>query len=222
MEEAMDLKKALLLLQQQDKEILCIVSQEEKELLQKYSMATVKHESHLSCQHLEYMEQKIGGVKGIRLMVVPQAEGETTAEERGLIYAMLVRCRKVISCRDKLEDMLRHQEPEAWEGVKAEYETRVLDLFKQTWRQVASYPYIIVDNIKIYNTGESYIMRALHNHLAERTPGVKNPEDAAMIAMLKKMFEEISLALIKPEIIILGKNVEAPENLQGKIYRLDV
>lgn len=220
MEEVLELKAALQLLQQEDKAIMCVLSEEEKDTLLKYGMTTESYESHLSCQHLEFMEQKIGGKQPIRLFVVPQAAEETSAEERGLIYAMLVRCRKVISCRDKLDDMLRHQDVAAWEPVKAAYETRVLDLFKQTWRKVASYPYIIVDNIKVYNTGESYIMRALHQHLSERTPGQQNPGDKAMIAQLKQMFEEISIALIKPEIVVLGKNEKVPENIEAKIYRL--
>lgn len=221
MEEMLDLKQALKLLQQ-NSEIMCVVSEEEKNTLLKYSMNEAHYESHLSCQHLEYMEQKIGAKQPIRLFVVPQAKEETSVEERGLIYAMLVRCRKVISCRDKLEDMLRHQDEQAWEQAKAEYETRVLDLFKQTWRQVGSYPYIIVDDIKVYNKGEGYIMRALYQHLSERTPGIKNPGDAAMIALLKQMFEEISMSLISPQILLLGKNVEIPETVGTKVYRLDM
>lgn len=219
MEEVLDLKAALQLLQQ-EQAVMCLLSEAEKETLLKYAMTTDSYESHLSCQHLEFMEQKIGGKEPIRLFVVAQPAEETSAAERGLIYAMLVRCRKVISCRDKLEDMLCQQEPAVWPEVKAAYEKRVLDLFKQTWRQVASYPYIIVDNIKVYNTGESYIMRALHQHLSERTPGVKNPGDAAMIGQLKQMFEEISLSLIKPEILILGQKETAPAGTKAKIYRL--
>lgn len=220
MEELLDLKQALQLLAQEKGNIMCVVSEEEMQLLKDNSSVVDEVESHLSCQHLEYMEQKIAGKQAARLFVVAQPKEETSAEERGLIYAMLLRCRKVISCRDKLEDMLRHQDEKAWEMVKPVYETKVLDLFKKTWKQVDSYPYVIVDNIKVYNKGEGYIMKALYHHLSERTPGIKNDGDAAMIALLKQMFEEISLSLIKPDAIILGKGVELEQSVEAKLYRL--
>lgn len=222
MEELLDLKQALQLLAQENGKVMCIVSEEELQLLKDNSSVAEEVETHLSCQHLEYMGQKIAGKQAARLFVVAQPKEETSAEERGLIYAMLLRCRKVISCRDKLEDMLRHQDEKAWGMVKPVYETKVLDLFKKTWKQVDSYPYVIVDNIKVYNKGEGYIMKALYNHLSERTPGMKNEGDAAMIALLKQMFEEISLSLIKPDAIIFGKGVELEQSVETKLYRLTV
>lgn len=222
MEELLDLKQALQLLAQEKGKVMCIVSEEELQLLKENSSVADEVETHLSCQHLEYMGQKIAGKQVARLFVVAQPKEETSAEERGLIYAMLLRCRKVISCRDKLEDMLLHQDEKAWKMVKPIYETKVLDLFKKTWKQVDSYPYIIVDNIKVYNKGEGYIMKALYNHLSERTPGMKNEGDAAMIALLKQMFEEISLSLISPDAIILGKGVKLEQSVETKLYRLNV
>ena len=222
MEELLDLKQAQQVLAEEKGTVLCIVSQAEMEALQKCTVVSAEQEIHLSSQHLEYMEQKISGKLPARLFVVAQSKEETTAEERGLIYAMLLRCRKVISCRDKLEDMLYHQDEKAWAGVKEEYETKVLDLFKQTWRQVDSYPYVIVDNIKAYNKGEGYIMKALYHHLSERTPGMKNDGDAAMISLLKQMFEEISISLIKPDAIILGKGIKLEQCEDSKVYRLTI
>ena len=222
MEEMLDLDAAKLLLQEEKGEVLCILSLEEKLALEEAGALAANNENYLSTQHLSLMEQRLNGIAPVRLVVVPQPKELTTAAERGLIYAMLVRCRKVISCRDKLEDMLLWQAPEKWESAKAEYEDRVMALFKQTWRSHASYPYIIVDDIKAYNKGESYIMKALHQHLSERKPCTDNPGDAEMIAQLKLMFEEISLALLEPEIIILGQGIQAPAGLEGKIYRLNM
>ncbi|MDO4178530.1 MAG: hypothetical protein Q4D21_04990 [Phascolarctobacterium sp.] len=222
MEKLLDLKQALQLLTEEKGSVLCVVSDEEEKILRKYSAMSGKRTSYLSCQHLEYMEEKISGSLPIRLCVTTQGTQDVSIDEMGLIYAMLVRCRKVISCRDKLEDMLRHQDEIHWEAAKQKYEDRVMALFKKTWTQVDSYPYIIVDNIKAYNKGEGYIMKALYQQLSERTPGMKNDGDAAMIVLLQKMFEEISLSLIKPDVIILGKHtLEIPQN-DAKIFRLDI
>jgi len=222
MEELLDLKQALRILEQEKGVVLCIVSEAERVMLQKNNVDSLVGEKHLSCQHLEFMEKKISGNQPTCLCVDVESKEDVSAEERGLIYAMLVRCRKVISCRDKLEDMLRHQDENAWEEVKQLAEDRVMSLFKQTWKQVDSYPYVIVDNIKVYNKGEGYIMKALYQHLSERTPGIKNEGDAAMIALLKQMFEEISVSLIKPEAIILGKNAAEIQLDNAKVYRLNI
>ncbi len=222
MEDLLDLEEALALLTQKKNVILCMISEEERKMLQTHITVPLKKGSHLSCQHLTFMEQKIAGNAPICLCVDVDTNEGVSAEDRGLIYAMLVRCRKVISCRDKLEDMLKHQDENNWAKAKQVAERRVMDLFKQTWKQVDSYPYIIVDDIKAYNKGEGYIMKALHQHLSERTPDIKNDKDAAMISLLNQMFETISLSLIKPNIIILGKNASKIQIDHTKIYRLNI
>lgn len=220
MEELLDLEQARILFSPKKGVVLCVLSEEEREILQKSIGISLSGEKHLSCQHLEFMEQKIAGNPPALICV--GVEDEVSAEECGLIYAMLVRCRKVISCRDKLEDMLRHQDESSWEKVKELADKRVMDLFKQTWKQVDSYPYIIVDNIKAYNKGEGYIMKALYKHLSERTPGIKNDGDKAMITLLRQMFEEISLSLIKPNVIILGRNIPEIQIEETQVYRLNL
>ena len=68
-------------------------------------------DSSLSMQHLASAkfaaERMLGKAGRLQVMTVTREEPQATEAERALIYAMLVRCRKVISCRDKLEDMLK-------------------------------------------------------------------------------------------------------------------
>ena len=137
-------------------------------------------------------------------MTVTREEPQATEAERALIYAMLVRCRKVISCRDKLEDMLKFDDREGWNEYKAAYENKVLDIFKATWREKDVYPYNIIDNIKEYNKNESYILKQLYWHLAERTPGRINDGDARMINELRQMFSDISISLLAPDTVLVG------------------
>mgnify|MGYP003292896779 CR=1 FL=1 len=82
MEELLDLKQAQQVLAEEKGTVLCIVSQAEMEALQKCTVVSAEQESHLSSQHLEYMEQKISGKLPARLFVVAQSKEETSAEER--------------------------------------------------------------------------------------------------------------------------------------------
>lgn len=66
------------------------------------------------------------------------------------------------------------------------------------------YPYNIIDNIKEYNKNESYILKQLYWHLAERTPGRINDGDARMINELRKMFCDISISLLAPDAVLVG------------------
>ncbi len=151
------------------------------------------------------------------LVLTPQNK-EVTLAERALIYALLIRCRKVISCRDKLEDMLKYDDREGWSQAKSAYETKVLDLYKATWRNKAIYPYNIVDNIKEYNKEESYILKQLYTHLSERTPGCINPGDEHMLQELRRMFADISISLLHPDFVIVGTLHGAPELQQLAEY----
>lgn len=158
---------------------------------------------HLACARLAADRSQGKAAKLQVLTVTPEAE-QATAAERALIYAMLVRCRKVISCRDKLEDMLKFDDRAGWAAAKAAYETKVLDIFKATWREQNVYPYNIIDNIKEYNKNESYILKQLYWHLAERTPGKVNEGDARMINELRQMFSDISVSLLRPDVVLVG------------------
>ena len=75
-------------------------------------------DSSLSMQHLASAkfaaECMLGKAGRLQVMTVTREEPQATEAERALIYAMLVRCRKVISCRDKLEDMLKFDDREGW------------------------------------------------------------------------------------------------------------
>ena len=130
-----------------------------------------------------------------------------------MIYAMLVRCRKVISCRDKLEDMLKFDDRAGWAAYKQEYENKVLDAYKATWRDAEVYPYNIIDNIKEYNKNESYILKQLYWHLAERTPGQVNEGDAKMINELRKMFCDLSVSLLQTDVVVVSEGLEDAELL---------
>lgn len=85
-------------------------------------------DSSLSMQHLASAkfaaERMLGKAGRLQVMTVTREEPQATEAERALIYAMLVRCRKVISCRDKLEDMLKFDDREGWNEYKAAYEIR--------------------------------------------------------------------------------------------------
>lgn len=112
-------------------------------------------DSLLSMQHLKMArleaERRHKLNEGLQVFTITPEPVQATEAERALIYAMLVRCRKVISCRDKLEDMLKFDDREGWNEYKAAYENKVLDIFKATWREKDVYPYNIIDNIKEYN-----------------------------------------------------------------------
>ncbi len=165
-------------------------------------------DTSLSMQHMQQAALAAGRLHktlcGTQLLVVTPEADTVTLAERALIYALLVRCRKVISCRDKLEDMLKFDQRQEWAACKAVYETKVLDLYKATWRDELVYPYNIVDNIKEYNKNESYILKQLYWHLAERVPGKVNAGDMAMMRQLRQMFADLSLSLLKPQLVLAG------------------
>lgn len=188
--------------------VLVLASEKEAAELADLGLPVNTVDSSLSMQHLASAklaaERMLGKAGRLQVQTVTREEPQATEAERALIYAMLVRCRKVISCRDKLEDMLKFDDREGWAAYKQEYENKVLDAYKATWRDAEVYPYNIIDNIKEYNKNESYILKQLYWHLAERTPGKVNGGDAKMINELRKMFSDISISLLAPDAVLVG------------------
>lgn len=188
--------------------ILVLCNENEIAGLQAQGVPVSCEDSLLSMQHLKMArleaERRHKLNKGLQVFTITPEPVQATEAERSLIYAMLVRCRKVISCRDKLEDMLKFDDREGWNEYKAAYENKVLDIFKATWREKDVYPYNIIDNIKEYNKNESYILKQLYWHLAERTPGRINDGDARMINELRQMFSDISISLLAPDAVLVG------------------
>ena len=192
---------------------LVICTEAEREQLAAQGLPVEQEDTTLSMQHLKLAKLEAArlhqGVQGAQLLCLTPAADEVTPAESALIYALLVRCRKVISCRDKLEDMLKCSAGEGWQAVKAEYETKVLDLYKATWRDEIIYPYNIVDNIKEYNKNESYILKQLYWHLSERTPGKINAGDMPMMRELRQMFSDLSVSLLTPAAVFVGEVQDA-------------
>lgn len=188
--------------------ILVLCNENEIAGLQAQGVPVSCEDSLLSMQHLKMArleaERRHKLNEGLQVFTITPEPVQATEAERALIYAMLVRCRKVISCRDKLEDMLKYDDREGWNEYKAAYENKVLDIFKATWREKDVYPYNIIDNIKEYNKNESYILKQLYWHLAERTPGRINDGDARMINELRQMFSDISISLLAPDTVLVG------------------
>lgn len=188
--------------------VLVLASEKEAAELADLGLPVNTVDSSLSMQHLASAklaaERMLGKAGRLQVQTVTREEPQATEAERALIYVMLVRCRKVISCRDKLEDMLKFDDREGWNEYKAAYENKVLDIFKATWREKDVYPYNIIDNIKEYNKNESYILKQLYWHLAERTPGRINDGDARMINELRQMFSDISISLQAPDAVLVG------------------
>lgn len=188
--------------------VLVLASEKEAAELADLGLPVNTVDSSLSMQHLASAklaaERMLGKAGRLQVQTVTREEPQATEAERALIYAMFVRCRKVISCRDKLEDMLKFDDREGWNEYKAAYENKVLDIFKATWREKDVYPYNIIDNIKEYNKNESYILKQLYWHLAERTPGRINDGDARMINELRQMFSDISISLLAPDAVLVG------------------
>lgn len=195
---------------------LALCTDAEREELERAGFAC--EDTTLSMQHLNLACIKAEHSSTPQLLVLtPEAEKVTPAE-RALIYAMLVRCRKVISCRDKLEDMLKYDDRAGWQAVKAAYETKVLDVFKATWREKDAYPYNIIDNIKEYNKNESYILKQLYWHLAERAPGKINDGDSEMMLELRQMFADLSMSLLKPDVLFIASQEHEQLCNVGLIY----
>ena len=198
--------------------VLVLAAKEELPALAELGLKVCAEDSSLSMQHLASARleaQRLHGTApSVQVLAVTPEEPQATEAERALIYAMLVRCRKVISCRDKLEDMLKFDDREGWAEYKAAYETKVLDMFKATWRDALVYPYNIIDNIKEYNKNESYILKQLYWHLAERTPGCVNDGDARMINELRQMFSDISVSFLQPDVVLVG-NVQGDTQLEA-------
>ena len=188
--------------------VLVLASEKEAAELADLGLPVNTVDSSLSMQHLASAklaaERMLGKAGRLQVMTVTREEPQATEAERALIYAMFVRCRKVISCRDKLEDMLKFDDRAGWAAYKQEYENKVLDAYKATWRDAEVYPYNIIDNIKEYNKNESYILKQLYWHLAERTPGIVNDGDAKMINELRQMFSDISISLLAPDTVLVG------------------
>ncbi len=206
------------LLQAEKKQrVLVLCNEDEIAGLQAQGLPVSGEDSTLSMQHLKMArleaERRHGLNDGLQVFAVTPAAEQTVAAERALIYAMLVRCRKVISCRDKLEDMLKFDDREGWGAYKQEYEDKVLDVYKATWRDAEVYPYVIIDNIKEYNKNESYILKQLYWHLAERTPGKLNEGDAHMINELRKMFCDLSVGLLQADVVLVSAGLEDAELL---------
>ena len=188
--------------------ILVLCNENEIAGLQAQGVPVSCEDSLLSMQHLKMArleaERRHKLNEGLQFFTITPEPVQAAEAERALIYAMLVRCRKVISCRDKLEDMLKFDDREGWNEYKVAYENKVLDIFKATWREKDVYPYNIIDNIKEYNKNESYILKQLYWHLAERTPGRINDGDARMINELRQMFSDISISLLAPDAVLVG------------------
>lgn len=201
--------------------VLC--TEAELEQLAAQHLPVELEDTTLSMQHLKLAKLKAArlhqGVRGAQLLCLTPAADEVSPAESALIYALLVRCRKVISCRDKLEDMLKCAAGAGWQAVKAEYETKVLDLYKATWRDEVIYPYNIVDNIKEYNKNESYILKQLYWHLSERTPGKINAGDMPMMLELRQMFSDLSVSLLKPAVVFVGSALDAELTKLSEAYR---
>lgn len=213
---------AEILAAQEPLQVLALCTKKEIERLKVIGLPITTEDCFLSMQQLKASrlaaESLHQGKHRLQVLGITPNEENTTEEERALIYAMLVRCRKVISCRDKLEDMLKYDDREGWYTYKQEYETKVLDTYKMTWRDKIVYPYNIVDNIKEYNKDEGYILKALYTHLSERKPGHINEGDAAMANKLRKMFSDIGLAILNPQIILVG-DIEADEELTAVLKK---
>lgn len=206
--------------------VLLLCNEEELRELQLDYQDTTLSMLHLHLGGLWEKQDDTVDHRSTVLALTPQTKAVTLAE-RALIYAMLIRCRKVISCRDKLEDMLKYDDWEGWPQAKAAYETKVLDLYKATWRSKAIYPYNIVDNIKEYNKEESYILKQLYTHLSGRTPGQINPGDEHMLQELRRMFADISISMLQPDFVVVGTLHGAPELQQlaeyyGRLSRVKV
>lgn len=197
--------------------ILVLCNENEIAGLQAQGVPVSCEDSLLSMQHLKMArleaERRHKLNEGLQVFTITPEPVQATEAERALIYAMLVRCRKVISCRDKLEDMLKFDDREGWNEYKAAYENKVLDIFKATWREKDVYPYNIIDNIKEYNKNESYILKQLYWHLAERTPGRINDGDAEMINELRKMFCDLSVSLLQADVVVVSEGLEDAELL---------
>lgn len=197
--------------------VLVLASEKEAAELADLGLPVNTVDSSLSMQHLASAklaaERMLGKAGRLQVQTVTREEPQATEAERALIYAMLVRCRKVISCRDKLEDMLKFDDREGWAAYKQEYENKVLDAYKATWRDAEVYPYNIIDNIKEYNKNESYILKQLYWHLAERTPGKVNGGDAEMINELRKMFCDLSVSLLQADVVVVSEGLEDAELL---------
>lgn len=202
---------------------LVICTEAEAKQLVAQGLPVELEDTTLSMQHLKLAKLAAArlhqGVQGAQLLCVTPAAEEVTSSESALIYALLVRCRKVISCRDKLEDMLKYADREGWQAVKAAYETKVLDLYKATWRDEIIYPYNIVDNIKEYNKNESYILKQLYWHLSERTPGKINAGDMPMMRELRQMFSDLSVSLLAPAAVFVGSVADAELAKLVEAYR---
>lgn len=197
--------------------ILVLCNENEIAGLQAQGLPVSCEDSLLSMQHLKMArleaERRHKLNEGLQVFTITPEPVQATEAERALIYAMLVRCRKVISCRDKLEDMLKFDDREGWAAYKQEYENKVLDAYKATWRDAEVYPYNIIDNIKEYNKNESYILKQLYWHLAERTPGKVNCGDAEMINELRKMFCDLSVSLLQADVVVVSEGLEDAELL---------
>ena len=91
--------------------VLVLASEKEVAELADLGLPVNTVDGSLSMQHLASAklasERMLGKAGRLQVMTVTREEPQATEAERALIYAMLVRCRKVISCRDKLEDMLK-------------------------------------------------------------------------------------------------------------------
>lgn len=202
---------------------LVICTEAEAKQLAAQGLPVELEDTTLSMQHLKLAKLAAArlhqGVQGAQLLCVTPAAEEVTPSESALIYALLVRCRKVISCRDKLEDMLKYADREGWQAVKAAYETKVLDLYKATWRDEIIYPYNIVDNIKEYNKNESYILKQLYWHLSERTPGKINAGDMPMMRELRQMFSDLSVSLLAPAAVFVGSAADVELAKLAEAYR---
>lgn len=91
--------------------ILVLCNENEIAYLQAQGLPVSCEDSLLSMQHLKMArleaERRHQLNEGLQVFTITPEPVQATEAERSLIYAMLVRCRKVISCRDKLEDMLK-------------------------------------------------------------------------------------------------------------------
>lgn len=167
-------------------------------------------DTRLSMQHLKIAQQENdNGILENFIQLIPLTPdtsfrmtiGAGNVEERALMYAILRRLPWLRSYRAELEDMLSHGAEVSWaQWVKQLYEEKVLDCKKKT---NGRYPSDVVYKADLY-CKENGLKRDLLNYL-KAARNARTDGRHALLIRLRTMFAEISVEMLKPDLVIMDE-----------------
>jgi len=167
-------------------------------------------ETRLSMQHLKIMEQEQNeDIRNGFIQLIPltpdtsfrMTNGGGSVEERALIYAVLRRIDFLKPYLKELEELLISSAVKAWGYYKDNFERRVENCHEYS---KGDYPANVIRKIDEYDL-EKNSKALLIEHLQAIKSNQREYSDGFVINKLRIMFAEISVGMLKPDLVIMDE-----------------